>query len=119
MPGIHPLERKAVSLEAAQEAISRTQDKGTAELDRLLASLAEKVADVRAALASAKDNGAEGLGHHLDGIVQGTRKGVDALDRRWRRMDKPQRIALAGGLLAALAAAAAAPTVVRRIRARS
>lgn len=107
------------TLEAVKKAVSRTRETGGEELDRLLGTLSDKVADVRAALATAKDNGIDGLGDGLDSVVKKTRKGVRALDRKWRRMDNPQRIAVAGGLLAVLAAAAAAPTVARKIRARS
>ena len=106
------------AIEAVKKAVTRTSQSGSEELDQLLGTLADKVADVRAALASAKDEGIDHLGDGLDSVVKKTRKGVRALDRRWRRMDNPQRVALAGSLLAVLAAAAAAPTVVRRIRTR-
>jgi hypothetical protein len=60
----------------------------------------------------------EAVGDGVDTLVKKTRRGVRALDRRWNRMDGRQKLAVAGGLLAVLAAAAAAPTVVRRLRER-
>jgi hypothetical protein len=92
--------------------------RGSEELDHLLVSLSDKVADVRAALATAAEDGLEAAGAGVDALVKKSRRGVRALDRRWKRMDGRQKIAVAGGLLAVLAAAAAAPTVVRKLRER-
>ncbi|MGE0639404.1 MAG: hypothetical protein AB7G12_07255 [Thermoanaerobaculia bacterium] len=119
MPGTHRTKTQESTIEAVKKAVTRTSQNGREELDHLLGTLADKVADVRGALASAKDEGIDHLGDGLDSVVKKTRKGVRALDRRWRRMNNPQRVALAGSLLAVLAAAAAAPTVARRIRERS
>jgi hypothetical protein len=101
----------ATRLDRSRETLNR-------ELDDLLHSLSEKVADVRDALSSAAETGAEKVGDGVDAMVKSSRKGVKALDRRWRKMDRGQKVAVAGGLLAALAAAAAAPTVIRKIRQR-
>jgi hypothetical protein len=87
------------------------------ELDDLLGSLSEKVADMRATLATAAEDGAETVGKGVNSMVKKTRKGIKDLDKRWKKLDGKQKIAIAGGLLAVLAAAAVAPTVVRKLRA--
>lgn len=92
--------------------------RGSVELDHLLESLSDKVTDVRAALATVAEDGLEAAGAGVDALVKKTRRGVRALDRRWKRMDGRQKIAVAGGLLAVLAAAAATPTIVRKLRER-
>jgi len=92
--------------------------RGSEELDLLLESLSDKVADVRSALATVAEDGLEAAGAGVDALVRKTRRGVRALDRRWKRMDGRQKIAVAGGLLTVLAAAAATPTIVRKLRER-
>ncbi len=89
------------------------------ELDDLLGSLSEKVTDMRATLATAAEDGADTVGKGLGSMVKKTRKGVKELDKRWKKLDGKQKIAIAGGLLAVLAAAVVTPTVVRKLRARA
>ena len=97
--------------------LSRSKAAATEELDELLCSLSEKVTDVRSALATAATDGAESIGDGVDSLVKSTRKGIKDLDKRWQKMDKKQKVAVAGGLLTVLAAAVAAPAVVRKVRA--
>lgn len=98
--------------------IQKVKTRGSQELDALLVTLSDKVSDVRSALAAATENGIEAVGDGVDSLVRKTRRGVRSLDRRWNRMDNRQKLAVAGGLLAVLAAAAATPTVVRKLRDR-
>lgn len=96
--------------------LSRSKVAATEELDGLLCSLSDKVADVRSALATAAADGADSVGEGVDTLVKNTRKGIKSLDKRWQKMDKKQKVAVAGGLLAVLAAAVAAPSVARKVR---
>jgi hypothetical protein len=96
--------------------LGRSKAAASEELDGLLSSLSDKVADVRTALASAAADGADSVGEGVDTLVKNTRKGIKNLDKRWQKMDKKQKVAVAGGLLAVLAAAVAAPSVVRKVR---
>lgn len=96
--------------------LGRSKVAASDELDGLLSSLSDKVSDVRTALASAAADGAESVGEGVDAMVKNTRKGIKSLDKRWQKMDKKQKIAVAGGLLAVLAAVVAAPSVVRKVR---
>lgn len=103
---------RELSAKAAQSRAAAAE-----ELDGLLGSLSDKVADVRTALAGAAADGAEAVGDGVDSLVKNTRKGIRNLDKRWQKMDRKQKVAVAGGLLAVLAAAVAAPAVVRKVRA--
>jgi type II secretory pathway component PulM len=103
---------------ALKAKLSRSTEAAHEELDGLLSSLSEKVADVRSALATAYEDGAESVSDGVDTLVKKTRKGVKSLDKRWQKMDRKQKVLVAGGLLAVLAAAAAAPAVVRKARAK-
>lgn len=101
---------------ALRNGMVRSRDAASEELDGLLSSLSEKVADVRTALAAAAEEGAETVTDGVDSLVQQTRKGVRNLDKRWQKMDRKQKVAVVGGLLAVLAAAAAAPRLVRKAK---
>lgn len=101
----------------AADSLQATRENLRVELDDLLGSLSEKVTDMRATLATAAEDGSESVGKGVHAMVKKTRKGIKDLDKRWKKLDGKQKIAIAGGLLAVLAAAAAAPAVVRRIRA--
>lgn len=101
---------------AVRSGLSRSREAASEELDGLLSSLSEKVADVRSALAAAAQDGAESVSDGVDSLVKQTRKGVRNLDKRWQKLDRKQKVAIAGGLLAVLAAAAAAPTIVRKTK---
>ncbi|MEO8275220.1 MAG: hypothetical protein ABI639_03320 [Thermoanaerobaculia bacterium] len=119
MPGIKsrvaPLKADVKKVKAG---LSRSREVASEELDGLLSSLSEKVADVRSALASATEDGIETINDGVDSMVKKTRKGIKSLDKRWQKMDRKQKVAVAGGLLAVLAAAAAAPAIARRIKDR-
>ncbi len=103
---------------AMKAALSRSREVASEELDELLGSLSDKVADVRSALASAAEDGADAIGDGVDSLVKKSKKGVRALNKRWQKLDRKQKVAIAGGLLAMLAAAAATPAVVRRVQSR-
>lgn len=101
---------------ALRSGLARSGAAASEELDGLLSSLSEKVADVRSALAAAAEDGSETVTEGVDSLVKQTRKGVRNLDKRWQKMDRKQKVAVVGGLLAVLAAAAAAPTLVRKAK---
>ena len=101
----------------AGEKLQGAREDLRVELDDLLGSLSEKVSDMRATLATAAEDGAETVGNGVNSMVKKTRKGIKDLDKRWKKLDGKQKIAIAGGLLAVLAAAAVAPAVVRKLRA--
>ncbi len=103
----------------AGEKLQGAREDLRVELDELLGSLSEKVSDMRATLASAAEDGTETVAKGVSAMVKKTRKGGKALDSRRKQLDGKQKIAIAGGLLAVLAAAAVTPTVVRKLRARS
>jgi hypothetical protein len=103
---------------AAAERLKESGEAMRVELDELLSSLSEKVSDMRSSLATATEEGADAGGNGARKLVKQTRKGIQDLDRRWNKLDGKQKLAIAGGLLAVLAAAAATPTVVRKIRER-
>jgi hypothetical protein len=63
-------------------------------------------------------DGAAAASESLDRVVKESKKGVKALDKKWRTMEPRHKVAVVGGLLAVLAAAAAAPAVAKRVRAR-
>jgi ElaB/YqjD/DUF883 family membrane-anchored ribosome-binding protein len=105
------------TVKAFQSGLARTRDTASEELDELLGSLSEKVSDVRSALASATEDGLETLQAEAGTLVKKARKGVRSLDKRWQKMSRGQKVAVAGGLLAVLAAAAATPTLVRKAKA--
>ena len=87
--------------------------KSSAELDELLGALADKVADARGALSTYASEGAETANRSLDKVVRESKKGVRTLDRKWKKMDSKQKLVVVGGLLAVLAAAAAAPVLAQ------
>lgn len=107
-----------VNSEETAAKLRRSRESLRAEFDDLLGSLSGKVTDLRAELAATAEDGAAAVEDGVDSMVKKTRKGIRSLDRRWRKMDGKQKIALAGGLLAVLAAAAAAPAVVKKLRKR-
>jgi hypothetical protein len=87
-------------------------------MDALLGTLADKIADARSTISTLADDGATAARGSLDSMVKETKKGVKQLDKKWKKMEPKQKLAIAGAVLAALAAAAATPTVVRKIRKR-
>jgi hypothetical protein len=104
------------TMKALQNGLARTRDAASEELDELLCSLSEKVTDVRSALASATEDGVATLQAEAGSMVKKAKKGIRSLDKRWQKMSRRQKVAVAGGLLAALAAAAATPALVRKAK---
>jgi hypothetical protein len=102
----------------ADRAVARSRQKVDAELKGLESTLLGKISDVRRAIASAADDGAAIASRGLDQAIRSSRKGVRRLEKKWQRMDTRQKAGVVGGLLAALAAAAAAPTLIRKARGR-
>lgn len=100
----------------AGAALAHRRAELSSELDELLGTLTSKVTDVRRALAEAADEGAEAAGHGLRVAMRKGRKGVRELESKWRSMDTRQRATVVAGLVAVLAAAAATPVVVRKVR---
>jgi hypothetical protein len=90
----------------------------SAEVDNLLGTLADKVADARGAISTLSEDSAAAASQALDKVVKSTKKGVKQLDKKWQKMDTKQKVAVVGGLLAVLAAAAATPTIVKKVKAR-
>ena len=114
--------RKKSRLQEAATGMSEAARKSgavvAAEVDTLLGTLADKVGDVRGTISSLSDEGAAAARRSLDAVVKETRKGVKQLDKKWQKMSTQQKVAVVGGLLAVLAAAAATPTVVKKIRSK-
>ncbi len=106
---------KAVAKVAGQKA-GVLRRKGEEDLDKLLASLSEKVSDVREAISTRADEGAEAIESGVATLVKQSQQGIKKLDRKWQKLDRRQKLAVAGGLIAALAAAAAAPAIARKAR---
>ena len=104
--------------EKAKGASKKQLEELDAELSGLESTLAGKVSDVRAAIRTATANGIEAAGDGLDLAIRKSRKGVHALEKKWKKMDTKQKVGVIGGLVAVLAAAAATPTLVRKVRAR-
>ena len=90
----------------------------SAEVDNLLGTLADKVADARGAISTLSEESAAAASQALDKVVKNTKKGVKQLDKKWQKMDTKQKVAVVGGLLAVLAAAAATPAIVKKVKAR-
>jgi hypothetical protein len=114
--------RKKTTLEKVADSVSTTAKKKSAavakDMDALLGTLADKIADARSTIATMADDGATAARESLDSVVKGSKKGVKQLDKKWKKMEPKQKLAVAGAILAALAAAAATPAVVRKIRKR-
>ena len=112
--------RKKTKLEKVADSVSATAKKSSAavskDVDALLGSLVEKIGDARSTIATLADDGASAARSSLDAVVKESRKGVKQLDKKWKKMEPKQKIAIAAAVLAALAAAAATPAVVRKIR---
>jgi hypothetical protein len=106
------------AVDTTKEVARKTGAAASAEMDTLLGTLAETVADARGSISKLSEEGAAEARKALDMVVKETRKGVKQLDKKWKKMDTKQKVAVVGGLLAVLAAAAATPTVVRKIRER-
>ena len=114
---------------ATRQAVAAVVDKSDAlvakqrvvverELDGLLSTLTGKIVEVRDAVVTAADDGAILASRGLDRAVVKSRGGIRKLEKRWKKMDTNQKAGVIGGLLAALAAAAAAPAVIRKVRGR-
>jgi hypothetical protein len=86
------------------------------EVDNVLGTLAGKVTEAREKVATLSDDGARAARKALDTAVKDTRKAAKALDKKWKAMDNRQKAVVVGGLLAAVAAAIAAPTIARKVR---
>lgn len=99
-------------------AVEKQRKKLGAELDGLTATLVGKVTDVRQAMSTAADDGADAARRALDLAIRKSRRGVRQLEKRWKKMDTTQKAVVVGGLVAALAAAAAAPSLIRKARGR-
>lgn len=112
--------RKAIAAgeTRADRTVARQRRKVEVELAGLQATLLGKITDVRRAIATAADDGAALASRGLDQAIRSSRKGVRRLEKKWQRMDTRQKAGVVGGLLAALAAAAAAPTLIRKARGR-
>lgn len=98
------------------EALAHRRAELSSELDELLGTLTNKVTDVRRAIADAADEGAEAASHGLEVAMRKGRKGVRQLESKWNSMDTRQKAGVVAGLVAVLAAAAATPTIVRKVR---
>jgi len=114
--------RKKTTLEKVADSVSTSAKKSGAavakDMDALLSTLADKIADARSTVAALADDGAAAARGSLDTMVKESKKGVKQLDKKWKKMEPKQKLAVAGAILAALAAAAATPAVVRKIRKR-
>jgi hypothetical protein len=108
--------RKATA--KSEKELAKRRARLEKELDSFATVLAGKVSDVRAAIATAADEGAAAATRGLDAAIQKSRKGVRQLEKRWKKMDTRQKAGVVGGLLAAIAAAAAAPALIRKARGR-
>ena len=112
--------RKKTTLGKVADSVSTSAKKSGAavakDMDALLGTLADKIADARSAVATLADDGAAAARGSLDTMVKESKKGVKQLDKKWKKMEPKQKLAVAGAILAALAAAAATPAVVRKIR---
>jgi hypothetical protein len=102
----------------SEAVLAKRRAKVSAELDGLLGTLSGKISDVRDSIASAADEGAAMASRGLDQALAKSRRGVRQLEKRWRKMDTKQKATVVGGVLAALAAAAATPAIVRKVRGR-
>lgn len=118
MFGTRKKSKLATVVDSTRVATRRSSAALTAEMDELLSSLADKVADARSTLTDLAGEGATAASESLDRVVKESKKGVKALDKRWRTMEPRHKVAVVGGLLAVLAAAAAAPAIAKRVRAR-
>jgi hypothetical protein len=118
MFGSRKKSKLAAVVDDSRSAVNKSSAALSAQVDELLGTLADKVADARGALSSYASDGAETASKSLDKVLKDSRKGVKTLDRKWKKMDSKQKVLVAGGLLAALAALVAAPTVVKKVRAR-
>lgn len=114
--------KKKSKLDAAvKESHAIVRKSGAAlssEVDSLLGTLADKVADARGAISTLSEESAAAASQALDKVVKSTKKGVKQLDKKWQKMDTKQKVAVVGGLLAVLAAAAATPAIVKKVKAR-
>jgi hypothetical protein len=102
----------------ADAVVARSRARVDRELKGLLSTLDGKISDVRRGIASAADDGAALASRGLDQAITKSRRGVKKLEKKWKRMDTAQKAGVIGGLLAALAAAAATPALIRKARGR-
>lgn len=86
------------------------------EVEELLEAFANRAADAREALVDVAGEGAVTARRSLDAAVRETRRGMRRLDRKWQKMDATQKAAVVSAALAALAAAAATPVLIRKAR---
>lgn len=117
MFGAKKKSKLAAVVDSTRVATRRSSAALTSQVDDLLASLADKVADARSSLSGLAEDGATAASSALEGVVKESKKSIKALDKRWQKMEPRHKVAVVGGLLAVLAAAAAAPAVARRVRA--
>lgn len=110
--------KKSVLAGVVDTTTTAARDTGAAvaaEVDNLLGALAGKVSEARERVSTLSDDGAKAARRTLDSAVKETRKAAKQLDKKWKKMDTRQKTLLVGGILAALAAAVAAPAVVRKV----
>jgi hypothetical protein len=106
------------STAAVAERVTKARGKLGDETDRLVASLSDKVSDARVALSDWAEDGADAARASLAQAVKKSKRGIRNLDRKWQKMSTGQKAAVIGGLLAVLAAAAATPKVIKKVKGR-
>ena len=106
----------AETVEGVRVAASERGAALAAEVDNVLGALAGKVTEAREKVATMTGDGAKAARRALDGAVKETRKAAKQLDKKWQKMDTRQKALVVGGVLAAVAAAVAAPSIARKVR---
>ncbi len=114
--GLRKKTEKSASAAGAKVAKARAQVEK--EADQLLSSLSEKVSDARVSLSDWAEDGADAARAGLAVAVKKSKRGIRTLDRKWKKMSTGQKAAVVGGLLAVLAAAAAAPKAIKKAKGR-
>jgi hypothetical protein len=102
----------------SEAAVARERERLGQELDGFIDALSGKLTEVRHSVVTAADDSAAAARRGLELAMKKSRKGVRQLEKRWHKMDTPQKATVVGGLLAAVAAAAAAPALIRKVRNR-
>lgn len=121
MLGMRKKTKLARAAETAAAVTAGARRSGAAvakDVDAMLGTLADTIADARASLSTMAEDGALAARSALATVVKESRAGVKRADKKWKKMETKQKVAVVGAVLAALAAAAAAPAVVRKVRKR-
>jgi hypothetical protein len=106
----------ADSLEGVRLAATEKGAAVVAGVDDVLGALAGKVSEAREKVATMTGDGAKAARKALDGAMKETRNAAKQLDKRWQKLDSRQKGLVVGGLLAAVAAALAAPSIMRKMK---